>query len=71
MNKDMQTFESAMQSLEDMLAKMTDNDVTLDESIEMYAKAAQLINICDKQLNNAKVKLEEIDAKWPRPNNNE
>lgn len=33
-------FESAIQELEQILTSMSDDDISLEESIDMYAKAA-------------------------------
>lgn len=57
------SFEQAMQELEDILQEMSDDGISLEESIEMYARAATLINSCDKKLNKATLKVQEIEEK--------
>lgn len=56
-------FEASMQQLESILERMNDKDISLDQSIECYAKAAELIQFCNQSLAEATVKVEEIDAK--------
>ena len=56
-------FEASMAELEDILAKMSDDGTTLEESIKLYARAAKLIEECDKGLRGAEVKVREIDEK--------
>ena len=57
------SFEDAMQELEMILEKMADEDTTLDESIALYAKAAELIQNCSETLNNAKKQVDAIGVK--------
>lgn len=59
------SFESSMQQLEEILTEMQQGNLSLDESIAQYAKAAKLIADCNKQLENAKVKIEEIEQTLP------
>lgn len=56
------TFEEGLQRLQDILAQMQDETTTLDQSIKLYADAAQLIQYCNTTLDKAKLKIEEIDA---------
>ncbi|MEG2769779.1 MAG: exodeoxyribonuclease VII small subunit [Oscillospiraceae bacterium] len=53
-------FEKDMASLEDILNKLQDENTTLDETLTMYASAAALISTCNKTLNDAKLKIDEI-----------
>ena len=62
MEKKLAGFEAGMRELEKTLERMSDEDITLDESIELYARAAQLIKQSNEQLNTARVRIEEIDA---------
>lgn len=57
------SFEAAMNELEDILAKMSDSKITLDDSIELYARAAELLNLSNQKLNTASVKVREIEEK--------
>ena len=54
------SFEESISQLEDILGRMSGEEVGLDESIELYAKAAQLIRDCSVQLDEAQKRVEEI-----------
>lgn len=57
------SFESAMAKLEEILERMQGENTTLEESIELYATAADLIVFCNKTLEQASVQIEEINQK--------
>lgn len=63
MKKNELSFETAMSELEDILGKLSDSDISLDESIELYSRAAELIKICNHKLSKATVRIQEIDDK--------
>jgi exodeoxyribonuclease VII small subunit len=52
-----------MQRLQDLLAKMQAPEASLADSLQSYAEAAQLIAYCQKTLDEASLKIEEIDSK--------
>lgn len=54
-------FEKAMDELEGILAKMNDGGTTLEESVALYAKAADLIAKSNAALAEASVKIAQID----------
>ena len=54
------TFEEGLQRLQELLAKMQDETTTLDQSVKLYAEAAQLIQYCNTALDKAKLQIEEI-----------
>lgn len=57
----MQSIEESLVTLEQILEKMSLPQTTLEESIELYAQAAQCIQKTSKSLEDAKVKIEQID----------
>lgn len=61
------TFEEGLQRLQDLLAQMQDEQTTLDQSVKLYAEAAQLIQYCNETLNSAKLQIEEIDSSLAVP----
>lgn len=61
MSKSIPTFEESMEELEKILSKMSSDEITLDESIKLYARAAELIAICNEKLNQSVVRVREID----------
>ena len=56
------TFEEGLRRLQDLLAQMQDEQTTLDQSVKLYAEAAQLIQYCNETLNSAKLQIQEIDS---------
>ncbi len=63
MAKEKLTFENASKQLEVILQEMENEETGLDKTIELYAKAADLIVFCNKSINNAQLKVDEINAK--------
>ena len=56
------TFEQAAAELEALLDTMAKEETGLEESIKLYAKAAEYIAYCDDLLKKAKLKVQEIEA---------
>ena len=54
-------YESSIRNLEQILEQINQQDTSLDESIELYAKAASLLVECRQGLETARVRIEEID----------
>lgn len=59
----MKSFEAAMQELEALLEKMSDEGTSLQESIACYTKAAALLESSYDILQKAEVRVREIDEK--------
>lgn len=55
-------FESELAELENLLARLNDENTSLEDAVSVYAQAAEKINLCTKALQNAKLKVEQIDA---------
>lgn len=53
-------FEKDMSQLEDILQQMASDETTLEQSVQLYARAAALIEGCNAMLGAAKVQVEEI-----------
>ena len=56
------TFEEAMKELEKLVDSLDKGDVSLDEAIAAYDRGSQLKDYCQKKLNDAKMKVETIQA---------
>ena len=54
------TFENALKQLEDTVSKLENNELTLDESIELYSKGNELSAFCLKCLDEAQLKITDI-----------
>ena len=57
-----QTFETAMARLEEISRILSQNNVTLDESLKLYAEGVKLLNYCNDKLNKATLKIKDIDG---------
>ncbi len=57
-----QTFENAMARLEEISRILQDNNVTLDESLKLYAEGVKLLNYCNDKLNKASLKIQDING---------
>lgn len=60
--KQPKSFEEGMQRLQELLAVMQEETTPLAQSVKLYAEAASLISYCKKTLDDAKIKIDEIDA---------
>lgn len=47
------SFEEAMKELEEIVAKLEGNDLTLDESLNLYKRGIELAAYCNKRLSDA------------------
>ncbi|MBO7719461.1 MAG: exodeoxyribonuclease VII small subunit [Methanosphaera sp.] len=47
------TFEESLEKLEEIVEKLESGDVPLDDAIDEFNTAMQLIKVCDKKLTNA------------------
>ena len=56
------TFEEAMQELEKLVESLDKGNVSLDEAIAAYDRGSKLKDYCQKKLNDAKMKVETIQA---------
>ena len=56
------TFESAMARLEEISRILSENNVTLDESLKLYAEGVKLLNFCNDKLNKASLKIQDIEG---------
>ena len=57
-----QTFETAMARLEEISRILAENNVTLDESLKLYAEGVKLLKFCNTKLEQAQIKISEIDS---------
>lgn len=56
------TFESATKRLDEILALLSDEQTPLNQSLQLYAEAAELIAFCNDTLKRAQITVDEIDA---------
>ena len=56
------TFEQAMQELEEIVDNLESGNIDLDKSIKYYTRGSQLRSHCQSKLDDAVLKLEEIQV---------
>ena len=54
------SFEDALEQLEDIVSKLEDGSINLEESIEEYTRGVHLKNHCETKLKEATLKVEQI-----------
>ena len=55
-----QTFEKALERLEEISGRLESGEVSLDESIRMYEEGMKLIEFCNSKLNEALKKIQKL-----------
>ena len=70
MNKKM-SFEEANAKLEEIVNNMENKSLTLQESVEQYAQACELLAFCMKELESCKGQIEDINERIQRIKNGE
>jgi|AACY02.18.fsa_nt_gi exodeoxyribonuclease VII, small subunit len=56
-------FEEALAKLEEIVQKMEDPSVSLEESMKLYKEGLELSNYCTKTLDKATLAIEQIHQK--------
>ncbi len=56
------TFEEALKALEDIVARLETGELTLDESLALFERGQKLAERCNKQLNQATLRIEQLTA---------
>ena len=59
-NIDDLTFEAALEELEGIVTQLERGDVELEKSIEIYERGAALKQHCEKKLQTAQLRVEQI-----------
>ncbi len=54
------TFEEAMKNLEDIVEKLEEGDVPLEEAISIYRKGMELSKLCHDKLKDVEEQLTQI-----------
>lgn len=54
------TFEQAVSRLDEIVTRLGDGSVALDESLKLYAEGAKLIKDCSDKLSTARLKIEKL-----------
>ena len=56
------TFEQAMDRLEEISQILSSAEVSIDQSLDLYAEGTKLIKMCSEKLKTVSLKIEEIDS---------
>ncbi len=51
------TYESAMEELKELSEQLESGELSLDESLNVYAKAVELIKFCNEKLQDTKKQM--------------
>ncbi|MBS7370138.1 MAG: exodeoxyribonuclease VII small subunit [Oscillospiraceae bacterium] len=54
-------FENSMKRLSEISDRMSGADLPLEESVKLYAEAAQLVKDCKEYIENAKLRVEQLE----------
>ena len=54
-------FEQAYKRLAEISTEMDNKDLPLETAVSLYSEAAELIKICEKSIEEAKLQVEKID----------
>ena len=57
------SFEEALHQLEDIVARLEKGEVSLDDAVKAYEEGSELKNECQKRLDEARLKVEQIRTK--------
>ena len=60
------SFESALEELERLVARMEDGKLPLEESLAAYQRGAELIRFCESKLVDAQARLAVLDGETLR-----
>ena len=55
-----QSFEEKIQKLEEIVNRLENGDVPLDDAIDEFNKAMQLVKVCNDKLNSAEEAIAKI-----------
>jgi len=56
------SFEEALRALEETVAALEAGDLTLEESLALFEKGQKLAALCNQQLENASLRVEQLTA---------
>jgi exodeoxyribonuclease VII small subunit len=57
------TFEDAMKRLEELVDKLGEGNLSLEDSLKMFQEGMELCKVCNKKLDEAEYKVEKLMEK--------
>ncbi len=61
--KEEMTFEQSMQRLDEIVAKLSENDMPLDDSIKLFEEGLRLVKDCNTKLTAYETQINDIIMK--------
>ena len=58
--KDTPNFETSLKKLEQIVSKLEDGDISLEECVKSYEEGIGLVKECQKQLSAAELKVKKL-----------
>lgn len=55
------TYEDCMAELRQIVSKLSEGKVTLDESLKLYERGVELVSVCEKKLNEVTARIEAVN----------
>lgn len=68
-DKERPGFEEALKELESIVEKLSNQEITLEESVKYYEEGIRLSKICSETLESASLKIEQIDKSSSKDTN--
>ena len=65
------TFEQAMAELDEIVRKLENGQIPLEEAVKTYEKGIELKKICEEKLKNAEMKIEKLTIQDGKPTDTE
>ena len=60
MSKEKMSFEASMERLEQIVRAMERGDVPLEQSLALFQEGTELVNNCQKLLDNARIQVQKV-----------
>ena len=55
------SYEDCMAELRQIVSKLSEGKVTLDESLKLYERGVELVSVCEKKLNEVTARIEAVN----------
>lgn len=59
------SFQDNLTDLGKIVSQLEKGDIPLEKAVELYGEGVRLSALCKKQLNDAKIKITEVDGDQP------
>ena len=64
--KDDLNLEEALEDLEEIVGRLEDGKLTLDESLALFERGIHLVRLCGARLESAEQRIESLSGELPR-----